>query len=396
MATLSEYRHLATGKVRELYEVDDDLLLMVASDRISAFDHVLPSPIPDKGRVLTAMSVFWFELLADLVPNHVVAVDDPRIPRELLGRALLVHRLQMLPVECVARGYLTGSGLADYQRTGAVCGIALPAGLVEADRLPEPIFTPATKAEIGAHDENVSFDVVAATVGAERAEELRSLTLTLYERAAEYAATRGLLLADTKVEFGLRDGVAVLGDEVLTPDSVPVLAGRRIRAGAGAALVRQAVRPGLADLRRIRLASGHPTPRPRRCRSTSSARPGPGTSMPTSGSRDGRSTTGSAEPSGGRCRATLLGRQRGHVAADPGHPRPARRPPRRRPARQRVRAQRMRPCGCWTGSVRPGSSRAGRSSANADAATGLSRGGHQVVVAVHDRPSADRGAAARR
>ena len=219
VATLSEYRHLATGKVRELYEVDDDLLLMVASDRISAFDHVLPSPIPDKGRVLTAMSVFWFELLADLVPNHVVAVDDPRIPRELLGRALLVHRLQMLPVECVARGYLTGSGLVDYQRTGSVCGIALPAGLVEADRLPEPIFTPATKAEIGAHDENVSFEAVAATVGGQRARELRSLTLALLERAAEYAVTRGLLLADTKVEFGLRDGVVVLGDEVLTPDS---------------------------------------------------------------------------------------------------------------------------------------------------------------------------------
>ncbi|MGS0685858.1 phosphoribosylaminoimidazolesuccinocarboxamide synthase [Nakamurella sp. GG22] len=218
-AALSDYRHLASGKVRDLYEIDDDLLLMVASDRISAYDHVLPNPIPDKGRVLTAMSVFWFDLLADLVPNHVVAVDDPRIPREATGRALLVRRLDMLPVECVARGFLTGSGMADYQRTGAVCGIALPAGLIEASRLPEPIFTPATKAEIGEHDENVSFDAVVTTVGAERAEQLRALTLALYSRAADHAASRGLLLADTKVEFGMLGNAMVLGDEVLTPDS---------------------------------------------------------------------------------------------------------------------------------------------------------------------------------
>jgi phosphoribosylaminoimidazole-succinocarboxamide synthase len=213
------YRHLASGKVRDLYEVDEELLLMVASDRISAYDHVLPTPIPDKGRILTAMSMFWFELLADLVPNHVVAVDDPRMPAEVLGRALLVRKLDMLPVECVVRGYLTGSGMADYRATGAVCGIALPTGLVEASRLPEPIFTPATKAEIGAHDENVSFDAVAATVGRERAEQLRALTLALYSRAAEHAAGRGLLLADTKVEFGLLGNAMVLGDEVLTPDS---------------------------------------------------------------------------------------------------------------------------------------------------------------------------------
>ncbi len=218
-AALSDYRHLASGKVRDLYEVDDDLLLMVASDRISAYDHVLPNPIPDKGRVLTAMSVFWFDLLADLVPNHVVAVDDPRIPREATGRALLVRRLDMLPVECVARGFLTGSGMADYRRTGAVCGIALPAGLIEASRLPEPIFTPATKAEIGEHDENVSFEAVVTTVGAERAEQLRALTLALYSRAADHAASRGLLLADTKVEFGMLGKAMVLGDEVLTPDS---------------------------------------------------------------------------------------------------------------------------------------------------------------------------------
>jgi phosphoribosylaminoimidazole-succinocarboxamide synthase len=219
VATLSEYRHLATGKVRDLYEVDDDLLLMVASDRISAYDHVLPTPIPDKGRVLTAMSIFWFDLLADVVPNHVVAFDDPRIPAEVRGRALLVHRLQMFPVECVARGYLTGSGLLDYRRSGAVCGIELPQGLSEASRLPAPIFTPATKADLGEHDENVSFEAVVRTVGAEHARRLQDLTLALYQRAADHAVSRGLLLADTKVEFGLRAGEVVLGDEVLTPDS---------------------------------------------------------------------------------------------------------------------------------------------------------------------------------
>jgi phosphoribosylaminoimidazole-succinocarboxamide synthase len=219
VSTLADYRHLASGKVRDLYEVDDELLLMVASDRISAFDHVLPNPIPDKGRVLTAMSVFWFELLADLVPSHLVAVDDRRIPEAVRGRAMLVRRLDMLPVECVARGFLTGSGLLDYRATGAVCGIALPAGLVEASRLPEPIFTPATKAAIGEHDENVTFEAVVDAVGADRAEQLRALTLALYSRATDHAATRGLLLADTKVEFGLRGNAMVLGDEVLTPDS---------------------------------------------------------------------------------------------------------------------------------------------------------------------------------
>jgi phosphoribosylaminoimidazole-succinocarboxamide synthase len=219
VSTLDDYRHLASGKVRELYEVDDELLLMVATDRISAFDHVLPNPIPDKGRVLTAMSMFWFELLADLVPGHAVSVDDPRIPDAVRGRSMLVRRLDMLPVECVARGYLTGSGLLDYRATGAVCGIELPAGLVEASRLPEPIFTPATKADIGEHDENVTFDAVVRTVGADRAEQLRSLTLALYSRAVDHALTRGLLLADTKVEFGMWGDAMVLGDEVLTPDS---------------------------------------------------------------------------------------------------------------------------------------------------------------------------------
>ncbi|MEV5544270.1 phosphoribosylaminoimidazolesuccinocarboxamide synthase [Saccharopolyspora shandongensis] len=220
MVALADYPQIAAGKVRQLHAVDDEHLLLVASDRISAYDHVLDTPIPDKGRVLTAMSVFWFELLADVMPNHLVAADDPRIPGEVRGRALLVKRLEMLPVECVARGYLTGSGLADYQRTGAVCGVQLPGGLVEASELPEPIFTPATKAEIGEHDENVSFEAVAEQLGAERAAELRDLTLLVYRQAAEHARGRGVILADTKFEFGLAgDGSLVLGDEVLTPDS---------------------------------------------------------------------------------------------------------------------------------------------------------------------------------
>ncbi|RIJ71150.1 phosphoribosylaminoimidazolesuccinocarboxamide synthase [Nakamurella silvestris] len=219
MTTLADYRHLTSGKVRDIYEVDDELLLLVATDRISAYDHVLPTPIPDKGRILTAMSMFWFELLADLIPHHVVAVDDPRIPAEVRGRATLVRRLEMLPVECVARGYLTGSGLTDYRATGAVCGVALPSGLVESSKLAEPIFTPAAKAELGSHDENVSFEAVVATVGAERAEELREITLAIYRRAADHAAGRGVILADTKFEFGLLGSTLILGDEVLTPDS---------------------------------------------------------------------------------------------------------------------------------------------------------------------------------
>ncbi|WIX81017.1 phosphoribosylaminoimidazolesuccinocarboxamide synthase [Amycolatopsis carbonis] len=220
MKTLAEYPKIAAGKVRELYAVGDDHLLLVTSDRISAYDFVLDTPIPDKGRVLTAMSVFWFAQLADLIPNHLVAWDDPRIPAEVLGRALLVRRLDMLPVEAVARGYLTGSGFADYQRSGSVCGVELPGGLVESARLPEPIFTPATKAELGEHDENVSFETVAAQIGASRATEVRDATLAIYRRGAEFAAERGILLADTKFEFGLdAEGRLVLADEVLTPDS---------------------------------------------------------------------------------------------------------------------------------------------------------------------------------
>lgn len=209
--------HVYSGKVRDLYARPDGLLLFVASDRISAYDWVLPSTIPDKGRILTAMSLWWFEQLADLIPNHVVSLD---VPEQYAGRAMVCRRLDMVPVECVARGYLTGSGLADYQATGQVCGVPLPDGLVDGSRLPEPIFTPATKAELGAHDENIAFEAVVAVMGAEDAGELRRLTLAVYRRAEAIARERGILLADTKLEFGRdAEGRLVLADEVLTPDS---------------------------------------------------------------------------------------------------------------------------------------------------------------------------------
>ena len=218
---------VARGKVRELYAVDDDHLLLVASDRLSAYDVVLPTPVPDKGAVLTALSLWWFGQLADVVPHHLVSArvtDYPDVlqpfAEDLRGRSMLVRRLQMVPVECVARGYLTGSGLADYRASGAVCGVPLPDGLEDGSPLPEPIFTPATKAEVGAHDENVSLDAVAAAVGGELAEELRRITLAVYARGASLAAERGILLADTKLELGHDpSGVLTLGDEVLTPDS---------------------------------------------------------------------------------------------------------------------------------------------------------------------------------
>ena len=219
-------RHLHSGKVRDLYVVGDGdpgegRLVMVASDRISAYDVVLEPTIPDKGRVLTQLSLWWFDRLADLVPHHVVSTDPPDgCPPDWSGRALVVERLAMLPVECVARGYLAGSGLTDYERTGAVCGIELPPGLVEGSRLPEPVFTPATKAALGEHDQNVSYEAVAAAVGADVATELRRLTLAIYRRAEAVARERGIILADTKLELGARpDGTIVLADEVLTPDS---------------------------------------------------------------------------------------------------------------------------------------------------------------------------------
>ncbi len=218
--------HLHSGKVRDLYRIDDGAhagaLLMVASDRISAYDFVLETPIPDKGAILTRMSLWWFDRLADLVPNHVVSAE---VPDAVAGRAVICEPLEMFPVECVARGYLTGSGLREYAATGEVCGLALPPGLEDGSRLPEPLFTPATKAELGDHDENVSFEAVAATVGADDAAALRDLTLAVYARAEELARARGILLADTKLEFGRRpgsapgDGAIVLADEVLTPDS---------------------------------------------------------------------------------------------------------------------------------------------------------------------------------
>jgi phosphoribosylaminoimidazole-succinocarboxamide synthase len=216
---LSDYQHLASGKVREIYRVDDQHLLLVASDRISAYDYVLDSTIPDKGRILTAMSVFFFGLVDS--PNHLAGPpDDPRIPDEALGRALVVHRLEMLPVECVARGYLTGSGLLDYQATGQVCGITLPLGLVEASRFAEPLFTPATKAALGGHDENISFARVVELVGGVRANQLRDRTLEIYVQAADHALTRGIIIADSKFEFGTdRDGNMLLADEIFTPDS---------------------------------------------------------------------------------------------------------------------------------------------------------------------------------
>jgi phosphoribosylaminoimidazole-succinocarboxamide synthase len=216
---LSDYEHLASGKVREIYRVDDDHLLLVASDRISAYDYVLDSTIGDKGRILTAMSVFFFGLVD--VPNHLAGPpDDARIPDEVLGRALVVRRLEMAPVECVARGYLTGSGLLDYQKTGQVCGITLPAGLVEASRFATPLFTPATKAALGDHDENIAFARVIEMVGGVRANQLRDRTLQIYVQAADHALTRGIIIADTKFEFGTdADGQLLLADEIFTPDS---------------------------------------------------------------------------------------------------------------------------------------------------------------------------------
>ena len=217
--SLPGYRHIYSGKVRDLYAPLDDesLLLLVASDRISVYDQVLATPIPDKGRLLTQLSLWWFDQLADLVPNHLVA---GAVPAAVQGRGLLAHRLAMFPVECVARGYLTGSGLVEYQAGGAVCGVPLPPGLVDGSRLPSPIFTPATKAALGEHDENITFERVVELVGPTDAEQLRSLTLAVYERAERVARSRGIVLADTKLEFGRNDlGQIVLGDEVLTPDS---------------------------------------------------------------------------------------------------------------------------------------------------------------------------------
>ena len=215
----------ARGKVRDVYSVGE-YLLIIATDRISAFDHVLATGIPGKGKVLTQLSLFWFDFLGDTVPNHLITADVRDYPRdlreyasELEGRSMLVKRAQMFPVECVVRGYLSGSGWKEYLATGAICGIPLPTGLREADKLPAPLFTPATKSQDGEHDVNISFDEVAVRIGKEHAERLRSLSLSIYEKAADYAAQRGLILADTKFEFGIHAEGIILADEVLTPDS---------------------------------------------------------------------------------------------------------------------------------------------------------------------------------
>jgi phosphoribosylaminoimidazole-succinocarboxamide synthase len=208
-----------SGKVRDLYAVGDDQLLLVASDRMSAYDVILPTDIPDKGAVLTGLSLWWFEQLADVVPNHVVTADLTGWAAQFQGRGVIVRKLDMVAVECVARGYLTGGGLSDYDRTGVVSGVALPPGLVDGSQLPSPIFTPTSKAAVGDHDEPMTYDEVVAQVGPELAAELRDVTLRVYARGTEIAAAAGIILADTKVELGLLAGELVLGDEVLTPDS---------------------------------------------------------------------------------------------------------------------------------------------------------------------------------
>ena len=211
------WNHLRSGKVRDLYTNLNGELLIVASDRISAFDYILPTEIPGKGKLLTQLSLFWFEMFKEIVPNHLITTD---VPTEVKDRAVIVKPLEMFPIECVARGYLTGSGWVEYQKGQSVTGISLPTGLLDGSKLPSNIFTPATKAEMGDHDENITFERAAAIIGLDQAEKLRELTLTLYSTAHDYAATRGIILADTKFEFGLdSEGKICLGDEALTPDS---------------------------------------------------------------------------------------------------------------------------------------------------------------------------------
>ncbi len=223
--TTMERRPDSRGKVRDIYDAGENLL-MVATDRISAFDFILPDEIPFKGEVLNRISAFWFDKFADIVPNHLVSIDPADFPEEfaeyrdyLAGRAMLVKKAQTIPIECIVRGYLTGSGKKTYDENGTVCGIQLPEGLTEASKLPEPLFTPSTKAEIGDHDENISFERCREIVGEDIAAQIRDLSLKIYKAAAEYAATRGIIIADTKFEFGVIDGKVTLIDECLTPDS---------------------------------------------------------------------------------------------------------------------------------------------------------------------------------
>lgn len=211
------WRPLKSGKVRDLYINDRGEILLVASDRISAYDWIMPTPIPDKGKLLTQLSLFWFNKLSHIVPHHVISTD---VPAEVTGRAIICKSLEIFPIECVARGYLTGSGWSEYKTNSRVCGIELPQGLLDGSQLPQPIFTPATKAEVGLHDENITFTQAEASIGKERARELRRLTLELYKFASEYAKSRGIIIADTKFEFGVdKAGEITLADEALTPDS---------------------------------------------------------------------------------------------------------------------------------------------------------------------------------
>jgi phosphoribosylaminoimidazole-succinocarboxamide synthase len=216
---MTDLNHLYSGKVRDMYDAGDGLLLIVASDRMSAFDVVMAEKIPDKGRILTAFSAFWFDHLSDVVPNHLVATDVPDLPEEWVGRVQLVKRAEMLPVECIVRGRLTGSAWKEYRTSGTMHGQPLPAGLQESAELPEPVFTPSTKAAMGDHDENIGFDDAVDLIGKELAERARDVSLELYRRGAEWAAERGIVIADTKFELGIVDGELVVADEVLTPDS---------------------------------------------------------------------------------------------------------------------------------------------------------------------------------
>ena len=218
-------KKISSGKVREIYEVDDDKLMMVVSDRISAFDFIMPNPILDKGKILNKLSEFWFDFVSDIVPNHIITTKFDEFPEEFRkeefrDRSMLVKKLKMLPVECIVRGYITGSGWAEYQKSGTVCNIKLPEGLKECQKLAEPIFTPSTKAELGDHDENISFEKCVEILGKDLAERVKKATIDIYKKCADYALTKGIIIADTKFEFGLdENGDLVLGDEVLTPDS---------------------------------------------------------------------------------------------------------------------------------------------------------------------------------
>ena len=218
-------KKISSGKVREIYEVDDDKLMMVVSDRISAFDFIMPNPVLDKGKILNKLSEFWFNFVSDIIPNDIITTNYEKFPaefrkEEFKDRSMLVKKLKMLPVECIVRGYITGSGWAEYQKTGTVCNIKLPEGLQECQKLDEPIFTPSTKAELGNHDENISFERCKEILGNELAEKVKNATINIYKKCADYALSKGIIIADTKFEFGLdENGILVLGDEVLTPDS---------------------------------------------------------------------------------------------------------------------------------------------------------------------------------